>query len=251
MNFRLDNKVSLVTGGTKGIGKAICMALARAGSKVILTSRHGDEAEKVAAQVEELGVPALGIEADVSKLGDIDRLVSEAVERFGPINVLVNNAGVGITRFALDVSEKEWDEVLGINLKGLFFCSQAVARVMVRQGGGKIINIASAMGLVADRGLSPYCASKGGVVQLTKALALEWARYNIQVNAVAPGYVKTPMNEYRLNDEKVYQSIINRTPARRLGTEDEVAAAVLYLASPMADFVTGHVLCVDGGWVAQ
>jgi NAD(P)-dependent dehydrogenase (short-subunit alcohol dehydrogenase family) len=188
---------------------------------------------------------------DVSDTDAARRLVEQVVGAAGRLDVLVNNAGTAVTKDALSVTEEEFDKVMAVNLRAYFFLAQAAARKMVEQGGGKIINVASIFGLVGSRSILPYCVSKGGVVLMTKALALEWARYNIRVNAVAPGYVKTSMNETELSDEKILSAILRRIPLRRLGTAEDVAGLVLYLASDASDYVTGAVFTVDGGWTAE
>lgn len=249
--FELTGKTAIVTGATKGLGHGMAVLLAKAGANIVVVSRHKDECDAVAKEIEEIGVKALPFSCDVTKMGDIDALVKNTVEAFGKIDILVNNAGVAVTKSAENLSEDEWDRVVNTNLKGVFFLAQAVGRQMIEQGYGKIINVASMFGLVGDKGIIPYLASKGGVVQITKGLALEWSKYNIQVNAVAPGYVKTAINTKELEDEAVKKKLLGKTPMRRYGTSEEIASAVVYLASDEASYVTGAVYSVDGGWVAQ
>jgi NAD(P)-dependent dehydrogenase (short-subunit alcohol dehydrogenase family) len=249
--FDLSGRSAIVTGATKGLGLAMARALAEAGADVAIVSRHQDECDQVAGEIRSLGVNAFGCACDVSKREMIDALVERTTENFGKIDILVNNAGTAVTVPAKDLTEADWDKVLNINLKGVFFMAQAVGREMIKQNYGRIVNVASMFGLVGDKNVIPYLVSKGGVVQMTRGLALEWARYNVMVNAVAPGYVITSINSKELNDEKVRQYIHGKTPLRRYGQPEEIASAVLYLASDEASFVTGSIYSVDGGWVAQ
>ena len=255
--FDLTGKTAIVTGGSRGLGYGMARALAQAGSNVVVVSRKEAEAAAAAPEIEKAAreagstARAVGFATDVTSIPGIDYMVARAVEEFGRLDILVNNAGVALTSKALDVTEEDWDLVLDTNLKGVFFCCQVAGRVMVAQGKGKIINVASVAGAVGDVSISPYCAAKGGVIQLTKALAVEWARYNVNVNAIGPAYVKTAMNQTDLENEKVYQHIIRKTPMKRLGVADDLAGAVIYLASDASNYVTGHTLFVDGGWVAE
>lgn len=250
--FDLTEKVAVVTGASKGLGIAIAKSLAEAGASVVVTSRSKDKLEKVADEIVANGNQATVIPSDMQDINSIRSLFNHVKEKFGRIDILVNNAGTSFAKSAFDITEEDWKTVLDTNLTGLFFSSQSAGKIMKEQGHGKIINIASVMGTVGDVYISPYVASKGGVIQLTKALALEWARYNINVNAVGPGYVKTEMTREALEqNEKFYNHVMGKTPMRRLGNPEEIAAAVLYLSSDEANYVTGHTLFVDGGWVAQ
>lgn len=248
--FRLDDKVAIVTGGSKGLGRGLAEALAAAGAHVVVCSRNVDEGQAVADSLKQMGVDSLAFRVDVKEKDQVQAMVDGVMEHFGRIDILVNNAGVVVAKHVVDLTEDDWDYVLDINLKGTFLCSQAVGKVMIQQGGGRIINMGSILGRVADVALAAYCASKGGVKMLTKAMAAEWARYNINVNAIAPSYVETDLNRDALSDERVLNRIIRRTPMRRLGTNDDITGACLYLASDAAKFVTGQVIYVDGGWTA-
>ncbi len=240
-----------MTGSSKGIGRAIALALAHAGADVVVTSRGLADAEVVAREVENLGRSALACELEVRSRPSIEAMVQKVLGQLGRIDILVNNAGINIPQPAVEVTEEAWDAVLDTNLKGLFFCSQAVGRAMIERGqGGKIINVASQMGLVGGRLRSAYCASKGGVVQVTKVLAIEWAPHRINVNAVAPTFIRTPLTEPMFQDETFYRDVVSRIPWGQVGEPEDVAGAVIYLASPASDLVTGHTLLVDGGWVA-
>jgi 2-deoxy-D-gluconate 3-dehydrogenase len=202
----------------------------------------------VAAEIRAMGREALPLGLEVTSVDSIDAMVQAAVERLGRIDILVNNAGINIPEEALAVTEEHWDRVLDTNLKGLFFCSQRVGKVMMQAGRGKIINIASQMGLVGGRLRAAYCASKGGVVQLTKVLAIEWSRHGLNVNAVAPTFLKTPFTARMFEDQAFYDEVVSKIPMGRLGEVEDVLGAVVFLASSAADLITGHTLLVDGGW---
>jgi len=249
--FDLKGKVAIVSGATKGLGYGMTIGLAQAGADIVVVSRTPGDCEKVAAEIKKMGRKALPAPTDVSSYDAIQKLVDAAVDEFGRIDILVNNAGTAVTRPAENLTEEEWDQVININLKGVFLLAQAVGKQMIKQKGGKIINVSSIFGFVGDKAVLPYLASKGGVLQLTRGLALEWAKYNIQVNAVAPGYVMTPMNEKELSQEKIYNYITGKIPMRRLGKVEEIAGAVVFLASEAANYVTGTAIAVDGGWLAQ
>ena len=249
--FDLSGKVAIVTGATKGLGHGMAVALAEAGANIVVVSRTPHECENVAKEIAGLGVETLAQPCDVTKKASIIELANKTIERFGKIDILVNNAGTAVTIPCEDLTEEDWDKVMDTNLKSVFLLSQAVGKQMIAQKHGKIINIASMFGLVGDKNVLPYLASKGGVIQLTRGLALEWAKHNIQVNAVAPGYVMTPINQKELSEEKVYKYITGKTPMRRLGKAEEIAGAVVYLASDSASYTTGTVLAIDGGWTAQ
>ncbi len=252
VDFRLDGKTALVTGGGHGLGKDIALALAGAGASLVLAGRDAAQLEQTATELRAAGVEAVTARADVTDGTDIDRMVQTACARLGAIDILVNNAGTNIQQDALEVTEEAWDTVLDVNLKATFFVSQRVAREMIRAGhGGRIINIASQMGAVGFYKRAAYCASKGGVVQLTKVLAVEWARHGIRVNAVGPTFIDSALAREVLKDKDIADEVMGRIPIGRLGRPEEVAAAVVYLASPPADLITGHHLLVDGGWTAQ
>ncbi len=250
--FRLDKRIALVTGAGAGIGRAIAVALARAGADVAITEidscRAG--AEATAAQISEHGRRGFAITLDVTRVADIETAVAKIEADFGPIDILVNNAGINIHKYALDVGEDDWDRVLNVDLKGVFFISQACARRMLPRGRGAIVNIASIYGVVGYHRRAPYAAAKGGLVNLTRALALEWAKQGVRVNAVAPSFILTPMTEKELADPLRREENLSRVPTGRLGLPEDVAAAVLYLASDAADMITGHTLMLDGGYTA-
>jgi 2-deoxy-D-gluconate 3-dehydrogenase len=249
--FDLTGKVMLVTGAGRGIGKAIALCAAEQGADLALGSRTVAELEVVAEEIRGLGRRATVGPLDVASLPSIQEFVSATLTAFGRLDVLVNNAGYNKLCPALEVTEELWDEILDTNLKGLFFMSQAVARHFVERGqGGKIINITSQVGLVGGPLRSPYCGSKGGVVNMTRALACEWAKYGITVNAVAPTFTRTPLAEKALQDPDFKADVLSRILLGRLAEPEEIAGAVLFLASDAANMVTGHTLAVDGGWTA-
>lgn len=249
--FSLAGQVALVSGASRGIGHDLVLALAAAGATVAAGARSAADVTGLLAQVAERGGRALALELDVTDGGSIGRAVERLLAEEGRIDILVNNAGLGGNHDALDLTEADWDEMMNVNLKGLFFLTQAVARSMVRQGYGRIISLSSQAGLVGIRRHAAYSASKGGVNMLTRVLALEWAPHGVTVNAIAPTFIRTPGTAERLDDPAFAADVLARIPVGRFGTTADVAAAVLYLASPAAGLVTGTVLRVDGGWTAQ
>jgi 2-deoxy-D-gluconate 3-dehydrogenase len=246
IDFRLDGKVALVTGASRGIGRGVATALAHAGAKLAVAAR--DEAE-LATLGSEIG--ALVAPLDVRSVASIRACVDRVASELGSVDILVNNAGLGANHAALDVTEADFDEMMAVNLKGLFFCCQAAARHMLARGYGRIVNMSSQASLVGIRDHAVYCASKGGVNQLTRVLALEWSARGVTVNAVAPTFIYTPGTKERLDQPSFRDAVLARIPAGRVGTIADVAAAVIYLASEAAGLVTGAVLPVDGGWTAQ
>ena len=252
-SFRLDGRVAIVTGSGSGMGRAFSIALAKAGADVVITELPGKEkaAEDTAAEVRAAGRRALALPLDVRQIASIHQVVERTLGEWGRIDILVNNAGMNIRKMAVDVLEEDWDQVLDTDLKGVFFCAQAVGRHMIRRGqGGKIVNIASQVGLVAYHSRVAYCAAKAGVINMTRALALEWAPHHINVNAIAPTFVRTPLVEELLKDPAVRDDVLRRIPLGRLAEPEDIVGAVVYLAGPASDLVTGHTLVVDGGWTA-
>ncbi len=251
-SMRLEDRVALVTGAGSGIGRVTAHALAEAGADVIVTELPDklDRARETVAEVEAMGRAALALPLDVRDAASVAALVPAALDRFAHVDVLVNNAGVQIPRSALEVSENDWDAVVDVNLRGAFFVAQAVGRAMTDAGSGAIVNIASQMGLVGYYKRAAYCSAKAGLVNLTRVLALEWAPRGVRVNAVAPTFVRTPLTASTFADPELAEDIPRRIPLGRLAQPEDVAAAVVFLASPAAAMITGHTLPVDGGWTA-
>lgn len=251
-SFDLTGKVAVITGGTKGLGYGMALTLAHYGADIVVASRTEADCKRVEKEIQSLGRRGAGIVTDVKKIGDIEHMIEEAVRIMGKIDIMICNAGVGGTNYAVNVTEEEWDDINDTDTKAVFFSGQIAAKQMIKQGtGGKIINIASAAAVVGSNGLAPYCAAKAGVINLTKVEAIEWARYGITVNAVCPGYVPTSINESGVNNPKVKKGIEDFTLLKRWGRIDEIAAPVLFLASEASSYMTGTHILVDGGGSAR
>src|SRR5512136_6564 len=247
--FSLSGKVALVTGGSRGIGKAIAVGLAKFGADVAVTSRKLPDLEEVAKEIKGLGRRSMAVATHVGRVEEIKNLVPKVKDELGRIDILVNNAGTNPTMDpAIDIEERAWDSIMNLNLKGLFFLSQAVARLMKEQGGGKIINVASVAGITPDI-LPVYSISKAGVIMATKVMAQQWAQYNIRVNAIAPGLTKTQFSQALWGTPAIEQAVMDRTLLRRVAEPDEMVGAVVFLASDASSYVTGHTLVIDGGSV--
>lgn len=241
-------RVALVTGAGSGIGRAIARALAADGCAVACLDMDGESAIETARGIETNGRRAIALRADVTQAAEVEAAVAETQKTLGPVGVLVNNAGVGWLGTVETLTEDEWDHVMAVNVKSVFLCSRAVIPEMAKGGGGRIINVASVTGLVASPGRAAYCASKGAVVMLTRAMALDGAPQHINVNAICPGVVITAMTERSLQDPATLREKLDKTPLGRLAQPEEIAPAAVYLAGPGAAFVTGACLVVDGGW---
>jgi len=243
--------VVVITGASRGIGRGLASILAQAGAIVVATARRAEDVTELVKDIRAAGGEALAIQLDVRSVADIRRAFDTIEQAYGRIDVLINNAGVGANHDAVDLTEDDWDDMLDVNLKGLFFCCQAAGIRMLAQKCGRIINLSSQAGLVGIERHSAYSASKGGVNMLTKVLALEWGPSGVTVNAIAPTFIYTPGTAERLDQPEFHDSVVSRIPVGHVGTIEDVAAAILYLASPAASLVNGTILTVDGGWTAR
>ena len=253
-NFNLEGKVALITGASRGIGRAAALAFAKAGASVVLTSRKQEDLDKVAEEIKAAGGKALAVAAHAGRLEDIRKMLDRVVQEYGRVDVLVNNAGGSpATALCLDVEERLWETVMNLNLKGVFFLSQAVGRIMKDNGGGKIINVASVSGFKPEYKNGVYSMAKAAVIMLTKVMALELAPFNIRVNAIAPGPIMTKLLSYNWTglpeeySKMVQDYVANSTPMARIGDPDEISGAMLYLASDASSYTTGETITIDGG----
>lgn len=245
----LEGQVAIVTGAGKGLGRAIALALAEAGAHVALAARSEADLAAVAEEIRALGRRGLAVPTDVTDREEVEALVERTVRELGGLDILVNNAGIVRECPLLETTDDDWDAVIDTNVRGTFLCTRSAGRVLTAKGSGKIINVASNLGVLAVARLASYCASKGAIIQLTKALALEWAPFGVQVNAIAPGYFETDMNaELRARPESLGR-ILRRIPAGRMGRPEEVGPLAVFLASAASDFVTGETVVIDGGQV--
>lgn len=250
--FDLSGEVALVTGAARGLGRAISLALAHAGADVALGLRDVKTGGELAKEIGAMGRRALPLQMDMTRLDQISRAIDDTVANFGRLDILVNNAGLAPENLAENVREDDFDLTLAVNLKGTFFASQAAGRVMIRQKRGCIINMSSQAGFVALPTESIYCMTKAAIAHLTKCLAVEWGKYNIRVNAVAPTFIRTPGTESALADPAFGSDVVERIAAlHRIGEPMEVAGAIVFLASSAASLITGHTLLIDGGWTAR
>ena len=239
------DKVAVITGASRGIGRSIALALAAEGARIVAFDLDIAETEKVADEIKALGVDALAVQGNVTIAADTERLIDAAMEKFGRVDILVNNAGITRDGLLMRMKDEEWDAVLNVNLKGAFLCSRAASKVMSKQRYGRIINIASVVGQMGNAGQSNYCASKAGLMGLTKSNARELAKRNVTVNAVAPGFIATAMTDAL--PEKTRQELAAQIPLERLGTAEDIANAVVFLASERSGYITGQVIGVNGG----
>lgn len=246
----LKGQAIVVTGGSKGIGKDIALTFAKLGANVAISGRDQEALDDTLEQLHIHNPKCIAVAGDLSDIQQVRQLIDTAAKEFGTIDVLVNNAGVNIAKPAMDVTEEDWDTVLDLNLKSAFFASQAAAKYMLAQSSGRIINIASQMAFVGYIKRAAYCSSKGGMVQMTKALAVEWAKSGIRVNAVAPTFVETEFTEKQFADQAFKDDVNRRILLDGLSQPRDTSGAVLYLASDLSNFVTGETIKVDGGWTA-
>jgi 3-oxoacyl-[acyl-carrier protein] reductase len=245
--MRLKDKVALVTGGARGIGREIALLFAREGADIVIGDVNQLEAEKTCAEITGLGRRAMGVTLDVTSFSKVDEAINKILDKFGKIDILVNNAGITKDGLLLRMSEPDWDAVIAVNLKGTFNCTKAASKVMIKQRSGKIINIASIIGIIGNPGQANYSASKAGIIALTKTSAKELASRNININAVAPGFIQTEMTAKLPEDLK--QKMLSAIPLNKLGTPGDVANVCLFLASEDAAYITGQTIVVDGGMV--
>jgi NAD(P)-dependent dehydrogenase (short-subunit alcohol dehydrogenase family) len=247
----LKGKVAVVTGGSSGLGVVFAQALAEVGANIVLAARRIDKMNEVADDLTRLGVKAKPVQCDVSQQDQVQSLVDETLKTFGRLDIIVNNAGVAAMSPATEISIEEWNRVVSVNLTGTFLCARTAARQMMKRGGGKIVNIASIYGAVGDVfPASPYYATKGAVINLTRDLAVEWAPFKINVNAIAPGFFPSEMTEGIFQDPHYLEYINKQTPLGRTGNPEDLKGAIVFLASPASDYVTGQTIFVDGGWTA-
>jgi len=249
--MNLKNKVAIVTGSRRGIGKAIALALAKAGANIVVSDINLDDCNKLVEEIKAINGNALAVKTDVSNPEDVSQMINLTTEKFGKVNILINNAGIYMQKSLTDVTEQDFDRTLDINLKGVFLCSKAVVPEMIKQGKGKIINIASIAGQVGFANSSAYCASKGAIINITRELALELAQYKINVNAIGPGVIETDMTKDLLEDKATKETLLANIPLSRIGKPEDIANAALFLASDNSDYITGITLFVDGGWLTH
>jgi len=253
-SFSLDGKVAIITGSSRGIGKAIALGFGALGASVVLASRNISDLKKVHSELSnQYDAKSAYFQTNVANINDVHKLIDTTLKKFKSIDILVNNAGISpVVTKAENLSKKDWDEILSTNLTGSFICAQEAGKVMIEQKSGCIINIASICSVRALFGLVAYSISKAGIMEMTKVLALEWAKYNIRVNAIGPGYIETEINrKLRESKGKIYQNAIDKIPMKRFGKVDEIVGAAIFLASDEASYITGHTLFVDGGWLTQ
>lgn len=248
--FSLKGKNAIVIGGSGGIGQSLCYSLAEAGANICLVSRTKEKLDKLARELKMLGVEALPCVADVTSYLEIEKVEKEASKQLGKIDILINAQGFNIKKQALELTQEEFDKVLFINLNSVFTTCKVIGRHMIQNKHGKIINIGSITSFLGNYGAAAYASGNGGVVQLTKVLAVEWASYNINVNCIIPGYFITNQTKERLSKKEIYEKIISRTPMRRIGNLKDLTGAVVFLSSSASDFITGAYLAIDGGLLA-
>lgn len=246
--FKLVDKVAIVTGGSKGLGRAMALGLGEAGAKVVVTSRTKQLIEETAEEIIKKGGDSLAVPADVKNAQSIKRVIDETKDKYGRVDILVNNAGIAPMNRTIKISEEEWNDVLDTNLKSIFMTVKAVAPIMIENKMGKIINIGSVLGKMASNSALHYCISKAGIIQMTRALALEWAPFNINVNCIAPGFFETEMTQALHKDKKQQRFLNFKIPFKRLGRAEEIVGTAIFLASNASSYITGETIFVDGGY---
>ncbi|TDI89675.1 MAG: SDR family oxidoreductase [Candidatus Dadabacteria bacterium] len=252
--MKLEDKVAIVTGAGSGIGRAIAVGLSKEGAKVVVVDMNLDAAEETMKEISKTKNNSFVIKTDVTKGSDVDTMATRTLEQFGQIDILVNNVGIPGSQEAMllhTTPEEEWDRVVSVNLKSVYLCSKRVIPEMIKQGAGKIINLSSVAGIVAFPGRAAYTATKGAVSLLTKAMALDYSKYNINVNALCPGMIETPMTKWRLDNPELRKEVLNWIPMERIGVPDDITGAAVFLASSDSNYVSGHLLVVDGGMLTR
>ncbi|MFD2371441.1 SDR family NAD(P)-dependent oxidoreductase [Brevibacillus sp. GCM10020057] len=245
--FDLTGKTAIVTGAGRGIGRALAIGLSEAGAQVAVVARTENDLQETVQAIEAMGKVAHPIKADLTEPGAADKVVAQTTEALGGLHILVNNAGMNLRKKALEVTEEDWDRVVDLNLKAAFFMAQAAGKVMCEQRYGRIVNIASVAGVVALRTGVAYGSSKAGLIHMTRVLALEWSKFGVNINAIAPWYFRTPLTEALLQDEAYVQEILQRTPSGRIGDVEDLVGPAIFLASDAAAYITGQTIPVDGG----
>jgi NAD(P)-dependent dehydrogenase (short-subunit alcohol dehydrogenase family) len=245
--FYLTDKIAIVTGGGSGIGRRVAMAFSEFGAKLIIADANQKAADLVVSEIKSKEGEAMAIRMDVTHPGEVDQMVNTAVNTFGRIDILFNNAGISIRGSAESFSLEDWNKVIAVNLTGMFICAQAVGKVMIKQGKGKIINTASVSAKLGHPGNLAYAAAKHGVVGMSRVMAVEWGKYGVNVNCIGPGVIKTPMTMKAFSDPEKYQDLVRRVPLGRLGEPDDLIGAVVFLASEASNYVTGQTLYIEGG----
>ncbi|MGR3296277.1 MAG: SDR family NAD(P)-dependent oxidoreductase [Candidatus Bathyanammoxibius sp.] len=249
--FELRGQVALVTGASKGLGRSMSMALAEAGADIVMVARGPVKLAEAEKEVADMGVRTLAIAADVTVAEDVEKMVGKAIAKFGKIDILVNNVGTYIGKPIVESTTEEWLDMINTNLTTTYLCCRTVGKHMIERKRGKVVNMAAAIGALGARNASAYCASKGGVIQLTRALAVEWAKYGITVNAIAPGTMETEITKKMLEDPKVRKAVEGKIPMKRIGYPSDLAGAVIFLSASGSDYITGQTMFVDGGFSVQ
>lgn len=249
--FELRGRVALVTGASKGLGKSMAMALGEAGADIVMVARGPVKLAEAEKEVADMGVRTLTVAADVTIPEDVDKMVSQALAKFGKIDILVNNVGTYVGKPIEESTTEDWFNLINTNLTSTYLCCRAVGKHMMERQRGKVVNMAAAIGALGARNSSAYCASKGGVIQLTRALAVEWAKYHITVNAIAPGTMETEITAKMLEDPKVRKALEGKIPMNRIGQPSDLAGTVIFLSASGSDYITGQTIFVDGGFSVQ